>query len=169
MESLFGGKKRFEKDIALMIREESFTSELFKDILEAVTLILRYRTLWWLELEYSITFTTSDVCFFRSHSSFLTSWILSSFFSERVFFWTILMIVSGWLLLSLCVLFGSSCCVLGCVSWVVVGGNRVVNLIGNISMYCSERSSTSSMAFEGCVVVVSVGAGRSVIVKVEAN
>ena len=32
--------------IALMIREESFTSELFKDILETISLILRYRTMW---------------------------------------------------------------------------------------------------------------------------
>ena len=31
--------------IALIIREESFTSELFKDILEAISLILRYRTM----------------------------------------------------------------------------------------------------------------------------
>ena len=32
--------------IALIIREESFTSELFKDILEAISLIQRYRTMW---------------------------------------------------------------------------------------------------------------------------
>ena len=32
--------------IALMIREEFFTSVLFKDILEAISLILRYRTMW---------------------------------------------------------------------------------------------------------------------------
>ena len=32
--------------IALMIREESFTSELFKDTLETISLILRYRTMW---------------------------------------------------------------------------------------------------------------------------
>ena len=31
--------------IALMIREEFFTSVLFKDILEAISLILRYRTM----------------------------------------------------------------------------------------------------------------------------
>ena len=31
--------------IALMIREESFTSELFKDTLETILLILRYRTM----------------------------------------------------------------------------------------------------------------------------
>ena len=31
--------------IALMIREESFTSELFKDTLETISLILRYRTM----------------------------------------------------------------------------------------------------------------------------
>ena len=32
--------------IALMIREEFFTSELFKDTLEAISLIQRYRTMW---------------------------------------------------------------------------------------------------------------------------
>ena len=31
--------------IALIIREESFTSELFKDTLETILLILRYRTM----------------------------------------------------------------------------------------------------------------------------
>ena len=31
--------------IALIIREESFTSELFKDTLETISLILRYRTM----------------------------------------------------------------------------------------------------------------------------
>ena len=31
--------------IALMIPEESFTSELFKDTLETILLILRYRTM----------------------------------------------------------------------------------------------------------------------------
>ena len=46
--------------IALMIRAKFFTSELFKDILETILLIQRYRTKWWLGLESSITFTTSD-------------------------------------------------------------------------------------------------------------
>ena len=32
--------------IALMIREQFSTSVLFKDILEAISLILRYRTMW---------------------------------------------------------------------------------------------------------------------------
>ena len=32
--------------IVLMIREEFSTSVLFKDILEAISLILRYRTMW---------------------------------------------------------------------------------------------------------------------------
>ena len=32
--------------IALMIREEFSTSVLFKDILEAISLIQRYRTMW---------------------------------------------------------------------------------------------------------------------------
>ena len=31
--------------IALIIQEESYTSELFKDILETILLILRYRTM----------------------------------------------------------------------------------------------------------------------------
>ena len=31
--------------IALILREESFTSELFKDTLETILLILRYRTM----------------------------------------------------------------------------------------------------------------------------
>ena len=31
--------------IALITREESFTSELFKDTLETISLILRYRTM----------------------------------------------------------------------------------------------------------------------------
>ena len=31
--------------IALIIREESFTSELFRDTLETISLILRYRTM----------------------------------------------------------------------------------------------------------------------------
>ena len=33
-------------NIALIIREQSFTSVLFKDILEAISFILRYRTMW---------------------------------------------------------------------------------------------------------------------------
>ena len=45
--------------IALIIREQFFsTSVLFKDILETILLILCDRTMWWLELEYSITSTT---------------------------------------------------------------------------------------------------------------
>ena len=32
--------------IALMFQEEFFTSMLFKDILEAISLILRYRKMW---------------------------------------------------------------------------------------------------------------------------
>ena len=48
-------------NISLIIRDQFFTSVLFfKDILEAISLIQRYRTMWWLELEYSITFTTLD-------------------------------------------------------------------------------------------------------------
>ena len=52
--------------IALMIREEFSTSVLFKDILEAISLIQRYRTMWCLDLEYAITFTTLD-----AHSIFI--------------------------------------------------------------------------------------------------
>ena len=49
MESLFGCRRRIEKKIsgiALMIREQFSTSVLFKDILEAISLIQRYRTMW---------------------------------------------------------------------------------------------------------------------------
>ena len=52
--------------IALIIREQFSTSVLFKDILETISLILRYRTMRWLELEYSLTFTTLD-----AHSIFI--------------------------------------------------------------------------------------------------
>ena len=40
-----GGSKRKDISIALMIREEFFTSELFKDTLETILLILRCRTM----------------------------------------------------------------------------------------------------------------------------
>ena len=52
--------------IVLMIREEFSTSVLFKDILGTILLILCYRTMWCLELEYSLTFTTLD-----AHSIFI--------------------------------------------------------------------------------------------------
>ena len=52
--------------IVLMIQEQFSTSVLFKDILEAISLILHYRTMWWLGLEYSITFSTLD-----AHSIFI--------------------------------------------------------------------------------------------------
>ena len=52
--------------IALIIREQFSISVLFKDILDIISLILRYRTMWRLELEYSLTFTTSD-----AHSIFI--------------------------------------------------------------------------------------------------
>ena len=55
-----------DNSIALIIRERFFTSVLFKVILEAISLILRYRTMCWLELEYSLTFTTLD-----AHSIFI--------------------------------------------------------------------------------------------------
>ena len=42
--------------IALIIWEQLSISVLFKDILEAISLILRYRTTCWLDLEYSLTF-----------------------------------------------------------------------------------------------------------------
>ena len=50
--------RKEDVSIALMILEEFFTSVLFRDILEAISLILRYRTMCWLELEYSLTSTT---------------------------------------------------------------------------------------------------------------
>ena len=51
---MIGGKLVWQQEevrkedisIALIIREESFTSKLFKDILETISLILRYRTMW---------------------------------------------------------------------------------------------------------------------------
>ena len=46
--------------ITLIIREESFTSELFKDNLETISLIPQYRTMSSLGVEYSITSTTFD-------------------------------------------------------------------------------------------------------------
>ena len=53
--------------IALIIWEQSSTSVLFKDILEAISLILHYRTTCWLDLEYSLTFTM-----WEAHSIFTT-------------------------------------------------------------------------------------------------
>ena len=52
--------------IVLIILEQLSTSVLFKDILEAISLILCYRTTCWLDLEYSLTFTTLD-----AHSIFI--------------------------------------------------------------------------------------------------
>ena len=37
--------RKGDVSIALIIREESFTSELFRDTLEVISLILRYRTM----------------------------------------------------------------------------------------------------------------------------
>ena len=53
--------------IALIIWEQFSTSVLFKDILETISLILCYRTMWWLELEYSLTFCHVG-CTFNLHS-----------------------------------------------------------------------------------------------------
>ena len=53
-------------NIAMIIRKQFFTSVFFKVILEAISLIVRYKTTCWLELEYSLTFTTSD-----AHSIFI--------------------------------------------------------------------------------------------------
>ena len=52
--------------IALIIWEQLSTSVLFKDILEAISLILLYRTTCWLDLEYSLTFIMWD-----AHSIFI--------------------------------------------------------------------------------------------------
>ena len=52
--------------IALIIWEQFSISVLFKDILEAISLILRYRTMCSLKLEYSLTFITLD-----AHSIFI--------------------------------------------------------------------------------------------------
>ena len=51
MDSLFGCRRRIETKISVLLwwfGEKSFTSELFKDTLEAISLIQRYRTMWWL-------------------------------------------------------------------------------------------------------------------------
>ena len=47
--------------IALIIREQSFTSELFKDTLDIISLILRCKTMYLFNVDYSITSTTLDV------------------------------------------------------------------------------------------------------------
>ena len=60
-----GGSKRRYQNCSDNLEQFS-TSVLFKDILEPILLILCYRTMWWLELEYSLTFTTSD-----AHSMFI--------------------------------------------------------------------------------------------------
>ena len=65
--------------IALMIRERFSTSVLFKDILEAISLIQRYRTMWWLGLEYSLTFTTLDV-----HSIFILLSTMDSYLEVKI-------------------------------------------------------------------------------------
>ena len=51
MESLFGCRRRIPNEdisIALIIWDQIFISVLFKDILEAISLILRYKTTCWI-------------------------------------------------------------------------------------------------------------------------
>ena len=47
--------------IVLIIREQSFTSVFFRDTLDIISFILRYRTKYYFSVEYSITSTTLDV------------------------------------------------------------------------------------------------------------
>ena len=46
--------------IALIIREQSFTSVLFRDTLDIISLILHYKTMLPFSVEHSITSTTLD-------------------------------------------------------------------------------------------------------------
>ena len=52
--------------IVLIFWEQSFTSVLFRDTVDIISLILRQRTMCWFSVEYSITSTTSD-----AHSIFI--------------------------------------------------------------------------------------------------
>ena len=52
--------------IVQIIWEQLSTSVLFKDILGAISLIIRFRTTCWLDLEYSLTFPTLE-----AHSIFI--------------------------------------------------------------------------------------------------
>ena len=65
--------------IALIIWEQFSTSELFRDTLETISLILCYRTMYWLELEYSFSFTTSD-----AHSIFILLSTMDWYFEVKI-------------------------------------------------------------------------------------
>ena len=71
-----GSKRRYQ------YCSELFIAVLFKDILEAISLILRYRTTCWLEQEYSLTITTLD-----AHSIFILllpmDWYLEVKFEQK--------------------------------------------------------------------------------------
>ena len=107
--------------------------------------------------------TKSQCPSLSSLSWWMSSWILSSFVSERVCFWTVVMvIVPDLLLLSLCVLVGLSCCVSGCVSWVVVGCSRVVKLIGTTPCTALSLPLPPPWLWMGCDVVALIGPGCAV-------
>ena len=57
--------------IALIIWEQFSTFVFFKDILEAILLIFRYRTMCWLELKCSLPFILLD-----AHLIFIVLWYL---------------------------------------------------------------------------------------------
>ena len=61
--ALFGCRRRDPNEdisIVLITWDQSFTSVLFKDILGTVSLILHYKTMYWLDLGYFHTFVTSE-------------------------------------------------------------------------------------------------------------
>ena len=63
MGSLFGCRQRDPNEdisIALITWDQLFISVLFKDILGTVSLILSYKTMYWLDLGYFHTFITSE-------------------------------------------------------------------------------------------------------------
>ena len=61
--------------IALITWDQSFISVLFKDILGTVSLILRYQTTYWLDLEYFLTFTMWEaILIFTQLSAWTGTW-----------------------------------------------------------------------------------------------
>ena len=63
-ESMLGSRRRSEKEISVLhwrFRNNCFISELLKDIQDAISLILHYRTMWWFSADSSDIFTTLDV------------------------------------------------------------------------------------------------------------
>ena len=62
MESILGSRRRSKNEIpVLMIQEQLFISELFKDIQDAILLILHYRTMLLFRAKSSNIITILDV------------------------------------------------------------------------------------------------------------